>query len=181
MLVFLHLPLFLPTRLRAMSRSRRLAPPHSAIGSATTSLRNSWESGPKIALADKYGRILTAFPSPSKASFESTLRRGHHWISPCADTYRRYLPPSISSLKRGGGSTQERRRASAAFLQSRPVPPCLSRGSSTPTRRPADAAPARWLPDTYASAASQSTPPTDRETKTPCGQCSPRKRGSQSR
>src|SRR5260221_5178866 len=42
LLVFLHLLLFLSARLRAISRSRRLAPPHPAISSATTSLRNPW-------------------------------------------------------------------------------------------------------------------------------------------
>src|SRR6266487_4150306 len=42
LLVFLSLLLFLSARLRAMSRSRRLAPPHPAISSAITSLRNPW-------------------------------------------------------------------------------------------------------------------------------------------
>ena len=54
-LVFLHLLLFLPPRLRVMSRSKRFALPHSAISSATTSLRNSWDAPAQELLQDVLG------------------------------------------------------------------------------------------------------------------------------
>src|SRR6266478_6035968 len=58
-----------PARLRAMFHSKRLVSPHSAISSASTSLRNSWENNEdEQALGDQ---LYTALGLPLRGHWRT--------------------------------------------------------------------------------------------------------------